>query len=72
MLTGHWSSNDPLSDHVVTHLCTSVRHHLAGYNLCHELIVKKRYDFGSDGFVQLFEVFLHLGPLGDMKELASP
>ncbi len=41
-LSGHWSNNEPLSQELVDRLCLS-KHHMAGYDLCHELF-KASYD----------------------------
>jgi len=38
-LSGHWSRNEPIQDEVVQHLCTTIKHHMAGYDLCEELFL---------------------------------
>ena len=38
LMSGHWSTQEPLNPEIVDKLCTvAVRQHLAGYSLCHEL-----------------------------------
>ncbi len=37
LVSGHWSSGEPLKDEVIQTLCTTARHHLAGYHLCLDL-----------------------------------
>lgn len=36
-VSGHWSNNQGLRDEVIDHLCTSIKHHMTGYELCNEL-----------------------------------
>ena len=38
-ISGHWSRNEPIEDDVVKHLCTTIKHHMAGYDLCQELFL---------------------------------
>ena len=37
LVSGHWSSNDTLSEEVIGHLSTSIKHHMQGYKLCDDL-----------------------------------
>jgi oligopeptidase A len=41
-VSGHWSTNEPISPGVVDSICSS-RHHMAGFELCTELF-KAAYD----------------------------
>jgi oligopeptidase A len=36
-LSGHWKYKQPLAEETIQHLCTTIKHHMAGYDLCREL-----------------------------------
>ena len=49
LISGHWSTNDPLSEEVVHHLSSTIKHQMQGYKLCDDLF-KASFDmsFYSD------------------------
>ena len=58
-MSGHWSNKAPLSEEVVNHLSTTIKHHMAGYELCQKLYLAD-YDMGfhsseADHFIELEE-----------------
>ena len=38
-VSGHWSNKAPIDEEVVKHLCTTVKHQMAGYDLCNQLFL---------------------------------
>ena len=59
LMSGHWTTNEPLKDETVNHLCTTIKHHMAGYKLCEELF-KADFDISyhsdeSDSYIDIEE-----------------
>jgi len=56
LLSGHWSTSEPLSPEIVEKLCNvAIKQHLAGYHLCEEL-----FKWGAVSLLKFFFSFLIL------------